>query len=161
MDFYCTDCRKRFAADPAADKVVCGACGKTLQRTTHLTQVLETWYWPRRWYRDVPKPSLNFLIEMLWTADGQGEKLFAAVAPPNVNYQSFLHQVTRTIMKGVDDGWAKVEIPEEPFADNPIYRLSYLDSEKFADAVAAVFPDVDWDETITVEEPAPSEANTL
>ncbi|MCL4465539.1 MAG: zinc-ribbon domain-containing protein [Chloroflexi bacterium] len=157
MDFVCPNCHKRFATDPGAEQIACASCGKPMARTQQVSQILETWYWPRRWYRDVPKPSLNFLLEMLWTADGQGEKLFTAVAPPNVNYQSFVHQVTRAIMKGVDAGWAQLEVPEDPFADNPIYKLSYLDSEKFADAVTALFPNVDWDETITVEEPLAEE----
>jgi len=152
-DIYCPNCHRAFQGDITADEVVCSHCGRPLARTAQLTQILEKWYYPRRWYRDVPKPSLSYLLEMLWTADGQGEKLFAAIAPPNTNYQSFVHRVTRTIMSGVDEGWAKVEIPADAFGDNPIYKLSYLDSERFADRVAALFPDVDWDETITVEEP--------
>ncbi len=151
-DIFCPSCRKMFSGDITADRVECSECGRPLARTAQLSQILEKWYYPRRWYRDVPKPSLNYLLEMLWTADGQGEKLYAAVAPPHTNYEAFVHRVTRAIAKGVDEGWAQIQIPEDPFADNPVYKLSYLDSERFADAVAALFPEVDWDETITVEE---------
>ncbi|MDA8216908.1 MAG: hypothetical protein M0Z94_04745 [Dehalococcoidales bacterium] len=151
-EIYCSGCRKTFKGDIRADKLICSHCGREMPRSEQLTQVLETWYYPRRWYRDVPRPSLKYLLEMLWTADGQGEKLYTAVTPPNTNYQSFLHQVTRVIFKGVDEGWVKVEIPEDPFSDNPMYKLSYLDSEMFADGVAALFPTVNWDETIAVEE---------
>ncbi|MHB1006351.1 MAG: zinc ribbon domain-containing protein [Chloroflexota bacterium] len=151
-EIYCPTCRKVFQGDITADSIACANCGQVMTRTAQLSQILERWYYPRRWYRDVPKPSLSFLLEMLWTADGQGEKLYAAVAPPNINYQVFVHQVTRAIQHGVDDGWARVEVPEDPWADNPIYKLSYLDSERFADAVARIYPDVDWDETIAVED---------
>lgn len=151
-EIYCPNCRKTFQGDITAEEVVCSACGKPMARTAQLTQVLERWYFPRRWYRDVPRPSLNYLLEMLWTAEGQGEKLYTAVAPPNVNYQVFVHQVTRVIHKGVDEGWAQVEIPEDPYCDDPVYKLTYLDSERFADSVAALYPEVDWDETIAVEE---------
>lgn len=157
-DIYCPSCHKTFSGDITADKIECSECGRPLARTAQLTQILEKWYYPRRWYRDVPKPSLNYLLEMLWTADGQGEKLYAAVAPPNTNYEVFVHRVTRAIAKGVDEGWVQVQIPEDPFADNPVYKLSYLDSERFADAVAALFPEVDWDEMVTVEEPEGTKA---
>lgn len=151
-DIQCPDCRKTFQADITADKVVCSHCERPLARTAQLSQILDKWYYPRRWYRDVPKANLGFLVEALWTAEGQGQRLYAAVSPPNTNYHVFVHQVTRAIMKGIDEGWAKVEIPEDPFCDNPVYKLSYLDSERFADAVAALYPNVDWEETITLEE---------
>lgn len=152
-EIQCPSCRGTFLGDVTADQVVCSECRRPVARTAQISQILEKWYYPRRWYRDVAKPTMGYLVEMLWTADGQGEKLYAAVAPPNTNYQVFVHQVTRAIVKGIDDGWARIEIPEDPFGDNPIYKLSYLDSEKFADAVAAIYPDVDWEETIAVEEP--------
>lgn len=151
-EIQCPNCRKTFSGDITADKITCPACEKPLARSAQITQILDKWYYPRRWYRDVAKPSLSYLLEMLWTANGQGEKLFAAVAPPNVNYNVFVHQVTKAIARGVDEGWAKIEIPEDPFGDNPIYKLSYLDSEKFADAVAAIYPEVDWEETVAIDE---------
>jgi hypothetical protein len=152
MMIQCPNCRKTFRGDINADQVVCTECGRPMARSAQISQILEAWYYPRRWFRDVAKPNLNYLLEMLWTAEGQGEKLYAAVAPPNTNYNVFVHQVTRAIAKGVDEGWAHIELPENPFDDDPIYKLSYLDSEKFADAVAAIYPNVNWDETVAVED---------
>lgn len=157
-EFQCSNCRKKFQAEVQAEKVVCPHCQHPLPRTAQISQILETWYYPRRWYRDVPKMTLGLLVEALWTSDGQGEKMYKAVSPPRTNYQVFVHSVTKALIKGLDEGWVKMEIPEDPFIDNPVYRLSYLDSERFADTVAKLFPDVNWDETITIEEAEPSKA---
>ncbi len=148
----CPECRETFETDVTADKIVCEHCQSPLPRTKQVEQILERWYYPRRWFRDVTRPSLSYLVEMLWTANGQGERLYAAVSPPHVNYNSFVHQVTRTIIRGIDDGWATIELPEDPFEDDPLYKLSFANSDRFADAVAALYPNVDWDETIAIEQ---------
>lgn len=91
---------------------------------------------------------MPFLIERLWTANGQGERLYEGIAPPYANYDIFRHLVTRAIIQGIDAGWAALTFPADPLVEDPQYELRIVDSEQFATAVEALFPEVDWDEPI-------------
>jgi len=58
--------------------------------------------------------------------------------------------VTRLMIRGIDDGWAALTFPEEPLAEDPQYVLTIVDSERFAESVEKLFPEVDWDEPVSV-----------
>jgi hypothetical protein len=58
--------------------------------------------------------------------------------------------VTRAIARGLDEGWMELDFPEDPLADDPVYKLDFKDSDRFAREMEALFPEVDWDETIEV-----------
>jgi hypothetical protein len=89
-----------------------------------------------------------FLIERLWTANGQGVKLYEGVSPKYTNYDIFRNMITRLMIKGIDEGWAELKFPEDALAEDPQYVLTIVDSEKFADGVEKLFPEVDWDEPV-------------
>jgi hypothetical protein len=128
----------------------CPACGQKLTKVAQLDQLLARWWEPRRWRADLVKPSVPYLIERLWTANGQGERLYMGVSPKYTNYDIFRNMVTRLMIRGIDEGWAELTFPLDPLAEDPQYVLTIVDSERFADGVEKLFPEVDWDEPVSV-----------
>jgi hypothetical protein len=124
-----------------------------LNKLEQLRQLLSLWYYPRRWRADLVEPTVYFLLEKLWTANGQGETLYAGIAPPNVNQDIFRHLVTRVIARGVEEGWLDLTFPSDPLAENPVYKLKFKDRDRFAREIESLFPDVNWDEQIQIPIP--------
>ena len=155
----CQECRRPFAANRFGKHVRCAHCRGEMNKLEQLRQLLAHWYYPRRWRADLMEPSAAFLIEKLWTANGQGESLYTGIAPPNVNYDIFRNLVTRTIARGIQEGWMDLTFPSDPLAENPVYKLKFKDPERFAREIEALFPDVNWDEQIQV--PIPESAGSL
>jgi hypothetical protein len=91
-----------------------------------------------------------YLVERLWTANGQGERLYMGVGPKYTNYDIFRHLLTRLMIEGIDAGWAELTFPEDPLAEDPQYVLTIRDSEQFARGVEKLFPEVNWDEPVPV-----------
>jgi predicted RNA-binding Zn-ribbon protein involved in translation (DUF1610 family) len=149
FEFTCTQCGALVPVDHLGQPSPCPKCQHTLRRTSQLDQLLARWYEPRRWRADLVKPSVPYLDERLWTANGQGERLYLGVSPKYTNYDIFRNMVTRLMIRGIDDGWAELTFPDDPLAEDPQYVLTIVDSEKFADGVEKLFPEVDWDEPVS------------
>jgi len=128
----------------------CPSCKQTLGKVVQLDQLLARWWEPRRWRADLVKPNVPYLIERLWTANGQGERLYMGVSPKYTNYDIFRNMVTRLMIRGIDEGWAELTFPADPLAEDPQYVLTIVDSERFAEGVEKLFPEVDWDEPVSV-----------
>ena len=150
IDFTCPNCNTTVTARHAGDVVSCSSCGQKLTRVAQLDQLLARWWEPRRWRADLVKPNVPYLVERLWTANGQGERLYAGVSPRYTNYDIFRNMVTRLMIRGIDDGWASLTFPDDPLAEDPQYVLTIVDSERFAEGVEKLFPEVDWDEPVSV-----------
>ncbi|MCC7104004.1 MAG: hypothetical protein IT307_02575 [Chloroflexi bacterium] len=157
----CRSCGKPFAVNRFGNHVRCRHCHADLSKIEQMRQLLAMWFYPRRWRADLVEPSANFLIEKLWTANGQGERLYAGIAPENVNYDIFRNMITRLIARGVDEGWMDVTFPRDPLAENPVYKLKFKDPDRFAREVESLFPDVNWDEQIQVPQLEPEGAHAL
>jgi hypothetical protein len=151
IDLTCPSCGATVHLDHAGEVRNCPACRQPLTRTAQLGQLLERWYQPRRWRADLVKPSVAYLVERLWTANGQGERLYEGVSPKYANYDHFRYFVTRLMIQGIDDGWAELTFPDDPLAEDPQYELKIVDSDKFANGVEKLFPEVDWNEPIAAE----------
>jgi hypothetical protein len=151
IDFACPGCGATVHVEHAGEVRKCPACRAPLQRSAQLGQLLDRWYQPRRWRADLVKPSVPYLVERLWTANGQGERLYEGVSPKYANYDHFRHYVTRLMIQGIDEGWAELTFPDDPLAEDPQYELRIVDSEKFASGVEKLFPEVDWNEPIAAE----------
>ncbi len=93
---------------------------------------------------------MPYLLERLWTANGQGERLYQGVSPQYANYDIFRHLITRLIMQGVDEGWAEVTFPSDPLVEDPQYQMRIVDADRFARGVERLFPEVNWDEPVPV-----------
>jgi len=152
VDLQCPACGTSFAPQQLGQPQACPHCGERLGRLAQLDQCLRRWYAPRRWRVDIQQPNVYFLIEKLWTASGQGERLYQAISPRYANFDIFRHMVTRKIAEGVEQGWVGLSFPEDPLAEDPVYRLEFGDPERFASEVERLFPEVDW--AAPVEVPA-------
>jgi hypothetical protein len=149
FDFTCPTCGATVHIDSVGETRNCPSCKQKLGKVTQLDQLLARWWEPRRWRADLVKPSVPYLIERLWTANGQGERLYAGVSPRYTNYDIFRNMVTRLMIRGIEDGWAELTFPVDPLAEDPQYVLTIVDSERFAEGVEKLFPEVDWDEPVS------------
>src|SRR5438034_6083816 len=150
IEFTCPNCNAMVAVERAGEVTPCPSCGQKLTKVAQLDQLLARWWEPRRWRADLVKPNVPYLIERLWTANGQGERLYMGVSPKYTNYDIFRNMVTRQMIRGIDDGWAELTFPADPLAEDPQYVLTIVDSERFAESVEKLFPEVDWDEPVSV-----------
>jgi hypothetical protein len=150
LEFTCSQCGALVHVDRAGEVRSCSSCRVKLGKVTQLDQLLARWWEPRRWRADLVKPNVPYLIERLWTANGQGERLYSGVSPKYTNYDIFRNMVTRLMIRGIDEGWAELQFPADPLAEDPQYVLTIVDSERFAEGVEKLFPEVDWDEPVSV-----------
>ena len=150
VDFKCPACNAQVHVGHAGDIGTCAACSEKLGKVAQLDQLLARWWEPRRWRADLVRPSVPYLIERLWTANGQGERLYTGVSPKYTNYDIFRNMVTRLMVRGIDEGWADLTFPDDPLAEDPQYVLTIVDSERFAEGVEKLFPEVDWDEPVSI-----------
>jgi len=150
LDLACPQCGAVVAVEHAGDISACPACHQKLGKVVQLDQLLARWWEPRRWRADLVKPNVPYLIERLWTANGQGERLYTGVSPKFTNYDIFRNMVTRLMIRGIDDGWAELTFPVDPLAEDPQYVLTIVDSDRFAEGVEKLFPEVDWDEPVSL-----------
>jgi len=141
--------------------VPCPKCGQKLGRIGQLGQLLDQWFYPRRWRADLNQPNPYYLLEKLWTANGQGETLYKGISPPHANYDIFRNLVTRLVARGVDEGWIELEFPDDPLEENPVYQLKFTDADRFAKGVESLFPDVNWDEQIEVPVPTGTDGGAV
>jgi hypothetical protein len=150
IQFTCPSCGAAIALENPGTVTPCPSCKEKLSKVAQLDQLLARWWEPRRWRADLVKPSVPYLIERLWTANGQGVKLYEGVSPKYTNYDIFRNMVSRLMIRGIDEGWVELQFPEDPLAEDPQYVLTIADSERFADGVEKLFPEVDWDEPVQV-----------
>src|SRR5438270_6915279 len=150
IDFTCPQCGTVINVAHAGEVRDCPACRHKLGKVAQLDQLLARWWEPRRWRADLVKPSVPYLVERLWTANGQGERLYAGVSPRYTNYAIFRNMVTRVMIRGIEEGWVELMFPDDPLAEDPQYVLTVTQSERFAEAVEKLFPEVDWDEPVSV-----------
>jgi len=157
IEFTCPSCRNAFKSTDWGTVLTCPSCQEHIGRIAQLDQLLDQWFYPRRWRADLHEPNPNYLLEKLWTANGQGETLYNGIAPAHANYDIFRHLVTRLVAQGVDEGWVELEFPDDPLDENPVYQLKFGDPDRFAKGVERLFPEVDWDEQIEVSAAAEAE----
>jgi hypothetical protein len=150
INFTCPQCRATVVVARAGEIGTCPSCSTRIGKVVQLDQLLSRWWEPRRWRADLVKPSVPYLIERLWTADGQGERLYTGVSPKYTNFDIFRNMVTRLMIRGIDEGWAELTFPPDALAEDPQYVLTIVDSERFAEGVEKLFPEVDWDEPVSL-----------
>src|ERR1700716_475237 len=150
IEFTCPQCGTLVGVEQAGDVRACPACKQKVGKVVQLDQLLARWWEPRRWRADLVKPNVPYLVERLWTANGPGERLYTGVSPKFTNYDIFRNMVTRLMIRGIDEGWAELTFPDEPLAEDPQYVLTIVDSDRFAEGVEKLFPEVDWDEPVSL-----------
>ncbi|MFN8522466.1 MAG: hypothetical protein U0821_05095 [Chloroflexota bacterium] len=161
IELTCGACRESFTSTDYGQPINCPKCKEGMDRIAQLDQLLDQWFYPRRWRADLHEPNPYYLLEKLWTANGQGETLYNGIAPAHANYDVFRNLVTRLVADGVNAGWIDLEFPDDPLEENPIYQLKFTDPDRFAQGVESLFPEVDWDEQIEVPNPDPAHPLSL
>ena len=146
----CAQCGKTYEANLVAETINCPHCQHRLPRIDQVTSLLEEWYYPRRWYRNVDKPRARLLIERLWQQQFEAQSLYENLGPKETNFEVFCYTVTGIVINGIEDGWVKLTLPKDPMVDDPIYNLEITDLERFTAEMEKAMPDVNWDEDVEI-----------
>lgn len=152
----CPDCAKRYDADLMGDPIICPHCNHRLRRIDQVSELLEEWYYPRRWQKAVERPRARYLVERLWQQQFEPQGLYGNLAPGETNFEVFTYTVTSVVVQGIEAGWVRLDLPEDPLANDPVYRLQILDLDRFTTEMEKALPDVKWDEDIEVIDTAPA-----
>jgi hypothetical protein len=81
------------------------------------------------------------LIELMWTADGRGREMYEALGLDRVSYSQFVSRATQLVVRGLEEGWIRAEIPAAPNPDPHAYQVHFLDADRWADELTAAFAD--------------------
>ncbi len=144
----CPACGQQSRIAGRDDSMECGYCGHVLTKWKRFSLLLEDWYESKKWRKDVLRPDPFTVLEALWTANGMGDQIFQATSPKDTPRSIFLYSVTRAIANGIDEGWVEVIEPAYPLANDPVYRLKFLDPDRLPDEISKLYPDVNMDEEI-------------
>ena len=164
----CPRCGQRVNVQGSVASLTCPSCDHPLGKWYRFNSLLDQWYETKKWRKDIIRPDPMHVLEMLWTANGMGERIYQATTPKGTPYSIFVFTVTRAIARGVDDGWVEIIEPLYPLASDPVYRLKFVDPDRLPDEIAKLYPEVDMDEEIVApadslgpelsEQPAPPES---
>jgi hypothetical protein len=79
------------------------------------------------------------MIRMIWTANGMGERYYAAL-DPGVSYSKFESEVTDLVCRAALQGWVRIVMPHSPLGvTDDAYRLEIEDEERFVLEMSALF----------------------
>lgn len=81
------------------------------------------------------------LIELMWTANGRGRATYEALGLRRVGYTQFVTRATQVVVRGLQEGWIRADLPQAPVEDDQAYRLLFLDPDRWADELALAFAD--------------------
>ncbi|MCL4541952.1 MAG: hypothetical protein M1396_06410 [Chloroflexi bacterium] len=144
----CPQCGQRVAVRGEPEQLECLACDHLLSKWYRFNALLDQWYETKKWRKDIIRPDPMHVLEMLWTANGMGERIYQATSPKSTPYSIFVFTVTRAIARGIDDGWVEIIEPLYPLAADPVYRLKFTDPDRLPDEIAKLYPEVNMDEEI-------------
>ncbi len=65
IEFTCPSCRKAFESTDWGTVFPCPHCGEKVGRIQQLDQLLDQWFYPRRWRADLHQPNPYYLLEKL------------------------------------------------------------------------------------------------
>jgi hypothetical protein len=134
----CQTCGAR-AWLPAGEPHQCPDCGGDFEPMGPLAAIVDRWFAPPPQKVAVYYPRHRKLIELLWTADGRGRETYEALQPPKVSYDAFLRRATDLVERGLAEGWIVAHIPAAPSENDADYQLDFLDPERWADELTALF----------------------
>lgn len=134
----CDGCGARGSIEPGEHRI-CSECGGAYRPMALLEGLVDRWLAPVPQHVSELYPRHLKLIELLWTADGRGREMYAALAPQKVSYGQFVTRATQIVVRGLAEGWIEVVIPAAPTDDDTAYHLRFIDPERWADALTAAF----------------------
>jgi hypothetical protein len=104
-----------------------------------LEGIVDRWFAPPVQHVSEFYPRHLKLIELIWTAEGRGREMYEALGLEKVSYSQFLMVATRLVVRGLAEGWIVADIPAAPTPDDAAYGIRFVDAERWADELTAVF----------------------
>jgi hypothetical protein len=134
----CDRCGARGWLEP--DEVrACAECGGRYRRMALLEGLVDHWFAPPAQHVSEFFPRHLKLIELMWTAEGRGRATFEAMALDKVSYTQFVTRATQVVIRGLTEGWIEADIPSAPTTDDSLYRVRFVDPDRWADELTAAF----------------------
>lgn len=78
------------------------------------------------------------LIHALWSQNERDQQFYQLLMPP-VSLSKFIKQMDALHLRGVDEGWIAIVLPQSPFAPASAYRIDYMEPERFVREMYALF----------------------
>lgn len=134
----CDRCGARGWLEPGESRQ-CGECGGPYRRMALLEGLVDHWFAPPAQHVSEFYPRHLKLIELMWTAEGRGRATYEALGLEKVSYTQFVVRATQVLVRGLAEGWVEVDIPSAPTTDDTGYRVRFIDADRWADELTAVF----------------------
>jgi hypothetical protein len=104
-----------------------------------LAGIVDHWFAPPPQRASIFYPRHRKLLELMWTADGRGRETYEALQPEKVSYDQFVRRATDIVERGLAEGWITATIPAAPTEDDHEYAIHFLDPDRWADELTALF----------------------
>jgi hypothetical protein len=104
-----------------------------------LEGLVDRWFAPPAQHVSEFYPRHLKLIELMWTAEGRGREMYAALELEKVSYSQFVARATQLVVRGLAEGWIEVDLPAAPTPDDSAYGVRFIDPERWADELTAAF----------------------
>jgi hypothetical protein len=104
-----------------------------------LEGLVDRWFAPPAQHVSELYPRHLKLIELMWTADGRGQEMYAALGLERVSYPQFVRRATELVVRGLAEGWIMADIPAAPNPDGKEYRVRFVDADRWADELTSAF----------------------
>ncbi len=134
----CDRCGARGWLEPGESRI-CSECGGPYRQMALLEGMVDRWFAPPPQHVSELYPRHLKLIELMWTADGRGREMYEALGLDRISYGSFVSRTTQLVVRGLEEGWIVAEIPSAPNPDPAAYHIRFLDPDRWADELTAVF----------------------
>jgi hypothetical protein len=104
-----------------------------------LEGLVDRWFAPPAQHISELYPRHLKLIELMWTADGRGREMYAALGLTKVSYSQFVSRATQLVVRGLAEGWIQADIPTAPTTDDTAYAIRFVDPDRWAGELTALF----------------------
>ena len=118
---------------------MCAECGGPYRPMALLEGLVDRWFAPPAQHISELYPRHLKLIELMWTAEGRGREMYAALGLERVSYPQFVRRATELVVRGLAEGWIEADLPAAPTPDDKAYRIRFVDADRWADELTAAF----------------------
>jgi hypothetical protein len=116
----------------------CSQCGGELRKPGGLERIVDALLAPAAHVSPAYHRHLQ-LVQELWTADGRDQELYALFRP-RMSLSKFTGHVTELVVRGIEEGWIELGLPQAPINDDNAYWIEFRDPDRFAEELALMFP---------------------
>src|SRR5215216_6667354 len=134
---FCHSCGQRIWLEPGQERT-CSECGGYLLHFGPLEGLVDRFFAPP----DQVDSQLHHrhvqMVELLWTQDNRGREYFDIIQP-QVSYSRFVKLVTVLVFRGLQEGWAELQLPPAPVPDDRAYKLVFTQPDRFVEEMTRLF----------------------